>query len=154
VVDASIDPEVYLRLAGERGWNITCVLDTHVHADHFSRSRRVAEAAGATLILPAQRRVTFPYTPIEDDQNITFGQSRMQAVSTPGHTMESTCYHLNGQALFTGDTLFLTGVGRPDLQASMEETAERARTLYHSLRRLCGFPASTIVFPGHTAQAV
>jgi glyoxylase-like metal-dependent hydrolase (beta-lactamase superfamily II) len=154
VIDASLDPAVYLRLADQHGWSIRYVLDTHVHADHLSRSRAVAEAAGAKLLLPAQKRVRFAFAPIEEAQVITFGDARIQARSTPGHTMESTCYDLNGQALFTGDTLFISGVGRPDLHASADESRERARILYRSLKRLMEFPPDTIVLPGHTSQPV
>jgi glyoxylase-like metal-dependent hydrolase (beta-lactamase superfamily II)/rhodanese-related sulfurtransferase len=152
VIDASVDPAVYLYLAAERGWTIRYVLDTHLHADHLSRSRTLAEAAGATLLLPAQNRVAFAFTPVKDGQTIEFGRYRITVMSAPGHTMESTCYHLDGQALFTGDTLFIAGVGRPDLQASADEARERARILYRSLRRLLEFPADTLVFPGHASE--
>jgi len=154
VIDASLDPTVYLRLAEQYGWSICYVLDTHIHADHLSRSRALAEAAGAKLLLPAQNRARFPFWPIQDEQVIEFGGARIQAISTPGHTMESMCYDLNSTALFTGDTLFLSGVGRPDLKASLDEAAARARVLYRSLCRLRQLPSATIVFPGHTAQPV
>jgi glyoxylase-like metal-dependent hydrolase (beta-lactamase superfamily II) len=68
--------------------------------------------------------------------------------------MESTCYELTGQALFTGDTLFLSGVGRPDLHASGNESRERAGVLYRSLKRLMEVPPETIVFPGHTSRPI
>ena len=151
VIDASVDPAVYLRLATERGWKIRYVLDTHVHADHLSRSRALAEA-GAALLLPAQNRVAFAFTPVKDGQTVEFGRSRITVISAPGHTMESACYHLDGQALFTGDTLFIAGVGRPDLQASPDETRERAKVLYRSLRRLLELPEETLVFPGHASE--
>ena len=158
VIDASLEPAVYLRLADQHGWSIRYVLDTHVHADHLSRSRALAEAAGAKLLLPAQKRVRFAFTPIEDAQVIAFGNARIQAMSTPGHTMESTCYELNGQAIFTGDTLFLSGVGRPDLHASplnsRDESRERAGILYRSLKRLMELPPDTVVLPCHTSQPV
>jgi glyoxylase-like metal-dependent hydrolase (beta-lactamase superfamily II)/rhodanese-related sulfurtransferase len=152
VIDASVDPAVYQQLAAQHGWVIRDVLDTHVHADHLSRSRALAEATGATLLLPAQNRVRFPFTPMEDGQSVEFGGSRIRALRAPGHTMESTCYDLNGQALFTGDTLFISGVGRPDLHASPSESRERARVLYRSLQRLLDLPADTLVFPGHTSE--
>ncbi len=154
VIDASLDPAVYVRLAAQHGWRIRYVLDTHVHADHLSRSRLLAEAVGAQLLLPAQNRVRFAFTPIEDAQITAFGNARMQATSTPGHTIESTCYYLNGQALFTGDTLFISGVGRPDLHASLQESRVRAMVLYGSLKRLMEFPPDTIVLPAHTSQPV
>lgn len=152
VIDASVEPSVYLRLAAERGWTIRYVLDTHVHADHLSRSRALAKACGAPLLLPAQNRVAFAFTPLQEGQTIEFGRSRITVVSSPGHTMESTCYSLDGQALFTGDTLFTSGVGRPDLHATPDETRARARVLYRSLRRLMELPADTLIFPGHASE--
>ena len=152
VIDASVEPVVYLRLAAERGWTIRHVIDTHVHADHLSRSRALAQAASATLSLPDQKRVAFHFIPLKDGQQIDFGRSRITVLSAPGHTMESTCYYLDGEALFTGDTLFISGVGRPDLQASPDEARERARVLYRSLRRLIELHADTLVFPGHASE--
>jgi glyoxylase-like metal-dependent hydrolase (beta-lactamase superfamily II) len=152
VIDASVEPAVYLRLAAERGWTIRHVIDTHVHADHLSRSKALARASGATLLLPSQNRVAFAFTPLQDGQAIEFGRSRIVVISAPGHTMESACYYLDGQALFTGDTLFVSSVGRPDLQATPDETRERARVLYRSLRRLLELPADTLVFPGHASE--
>lgn len=109
VVDPALAPDVYLELAREQGWTITDVLDTHVHADHVSRSRPLAERVGATLHLPAQERVSCEYSPIRDGDVLEIGASRLEALHTPGHTVESTSYLLDGKALFTGDTLF-TGV--------------------------------------------
>lgn len=152
VIDASVEPDVYLRLAAKRGWTIRYVLDTHVHADHLSRSRALAQAASATLLLPAQNRVAFAFTSVTDGQTIKFGRSQITVMLSPGHTMESACYYLDGHALFTGDTLFVSGVGRPDLKASPDETRERARVLYRSLRHLLELPADTAVFPGHASE--
>lgn len=154
VIDTSLEPAVYMQLADQHGWSIHYVLDTHIHADHLSRSRALAEAAGAKLLLPAQERARFPFIPIENGQVIVFGDARVQAISTPGHTRESTSYDLNGQALFTGDTLFLSGVGRPDLHASADESRERAGILYRSLKRLMELSPDTVVLPGHTSQPV
>ena len=136
VIDAALPPAVYQELAAERGWTITHVLDTHVHADHLSRARLLAEATGAKLHLPAQDRVTYPFTPIHDGDVVPIGSSQLIAMHTPGHTLESMSYLLDDTALFTGDTLFLAGVGRPDLEATPEQARERARLLHASLARL------------------
>ena len=152
LIDASVESAVYLRLAAERGWTIRYVIDTHVHADHLSRSKSLARTSGATLLLPSQNRVAFAFTPVQDGQVIEFGRSRITVISTPGHTMESACYYLDGQALFTGDTLFTSSVGRPDLHATPDETRERVHVLYGSLQRLLELPASTRVFPGHASE--
>src|SRR5688500_10955697 len=117
VIDAALPPEVYQHLAASHGWTITRVLDTPVHADHLSRSRLLAEQTGATLHLPEQDRVSFHFTPIRDGDTLSIGSSRLTPMRTPGHTLESTSYLLDERALFTGDTLFLAGVGRPDLEA-------------------------------------
>lgn len=151
VIDASLDPAVYQALATEQGWTITAVFDTHVHADHLSRTRALAEATGATLYLPATDRVAYPFTPIHDGTTITVGSAVLRAFHTPGHTWESTSYLLDDQLLFTGDTLFLAAVGRPDLEAQTVEATERAAALYQSLQQLLTLPETTWVLPGHTS---
>jgi glyoxylase-like metal-dependent hydrolase (beta-lactamase superfamily II) len=154
VIDAALEPEIYLDLARRYGWTITTVLETHIHADHLSRARRLAEQSGATLFLPAQERATYPFTPLRDGDTVPIGAEQLVALRTPGHTLESTCYLLAGQALFTGDTLFLAGVGRPDLEASQEEARQRAHLLYHSLRRLLALPLEALSLPGHTSEPI
>jgi glyoxylase-like metal-dependent hydrolase (beta-lactamase superfamily II) len=157
VVDAALDPGVYLALAATHGWKITRVLDTHVHADHLSRGRALAELAGATLHLPDQQRVSYPFTPVRDADVLLLdpsGTSRLVAYHTPGHTLESVCYLLDDALLFTGDTLFLAGVGRPDLEATSEGARARAHLLYRSLQGLLRLPPETLVLPGHTSAPV
>ena len=151
VIDAALQPEVYLNLAQSRGWSITAVLDTHIHADHLSRSRLLAERSGATVYLPDQERVKYPFTALHNDSTINVGAVSLTAIQTPGHTPESMCYLLDQQAVFTGDTLFLQGVGRPDLHANADESRANARLLYQSLQNLLALPAHTIILPGHTS---
>jgi glyoxylase-like metal-dependent hydrolase (beta-lactamase superfamily II) len=154
VVDASVSPEVYLGLAGLAGWKITNVLDTHVHADHLSRSRQLAELSGATLRLPEQKRVLFSFAPLAEGDVIGIGNVRLTVLQTPGHTPESACYLLDNQALLTGDTLFLTGVGRPDLETTPGGAQQRAGQLHASLQRILKLRAETTILAGHTHQAV
>jgi glyoxylase-like metal-dependent hydrolase (beta-lactamase superfamily II) len=149
-----LDPDVYLWLAEGRGWRITHVLDTHVHADHLSRSRRLAEQVGATLHMPEGAPVSYPFYGLEDGDALTVGPAMLEAVWTPGHTPESTSYLLDGRALFTGDTLFLSAVGRPDLDATPEGSREKARDLYRSLKRLLALGPETLVLPAHTSEPV
>src|SRR5437763_2393901 len=101
VIDASLDPQVYLDLASKYGWQITSVFDTHIHADHLSRSRQLAERSGALLFLPEQQRVSFPFTALRDGGTLATPQLMLTALRTPGHTLESTCYLLNNSVLFT-----------------------------------------------------
>jgi glyoxylase-like metal-dependent hydrolase (beta-lactamase superfamily II)/rhodanese-related sulfurtransferase len=154
VIDAALEPEVYLQIVYNRGWKNTGVVETHIHADHLSRSRRLAEYSGATLYLPEQNRVSFAFTPVQNEDVVEVGAAKLKALSTPGHTPESTSYLLDDRALFTGDTLFVDGVGRPDLEASPEEKRSRAQALYHSLRHLLDLPPETIILPGHTSEPV
>jgi glyoxylase-like metal-dependent hydrolase (beta-lactamase superfamily II) len=150
VIDAALEPDVYLDLAQKHGWEFMAVLDTHIHADHLSRSRLLAERTGATLYLPDQKRVAYPFTSLDDGATIRIGTAALKTLRTPGHTLESTCYLLDQQALFSGDTLFLQGVGRPDLHASADEARTQAHLLYNSLQRISVLPKQTLVFPGHT----
>ena len=154
VIDASIDTDIYVELARERGWRIMHTLDTHIHADHLSRSKELAELTGATLRLPHNNRVDYPYSPLSEGTRLQFGDAQLTVLETPGHTRESVCYFLDVGALFTGDTLFLRGVGRPDLEAGPEGAAERARRLWGSLGRLKTLPSDTLVLPGHTSEPV
>jgi glyoxylase-like metal-dependent hydrolase (beta-lactamase superfamily II) len=80
------------------------------------------------------------------------GSVKVEAIHTPGHTMESMCYLAGGEALFTGDTLFLSSVGRPDLHADSEESQLRASLLYRSLKKLFAFGPDIYVLPGHTSS--
>jgi glyoxylase-like metal-dependent hydrolase (beta-lactamase superfamily II)/rhodanese-related sulfurtransferase len=154
VIDASLDPQVYQRVADTHGWRIRSVLETHVHADHLSRARTLAADTGARLWLPATDRVSFEYAPLEDGDIVRVGSAELRALHTPGHTPESACYLLDERALFSGDTLFLAAVGRPDLEAAPDETRVRARLLHGSLRRLLEFPGDTLILPCHTSAPV
>jgi glyoxylase-like metal-dependent hydrolase (beta-lactamase superfamily II) len=154
VIDSSADPAVYLRLAEERGWNIRAVLDTHVHADHVSRGRELAERAGAPLLLPALSRVNFPFQPLREGDRLAIGAATITVLETPGHTQESVSYRLGEAILFTGDTLFLGGVGRPDLEAGSGEALERAQLLHRSLTRILRLPEPTLILPGHVDRPV
>ena len=117
------------------GASPTCSIPTSTPTTS-SRSRALAEQTGATLHLPQQDRVSFSFAPIGDGDTLAIGSARLVALRTPGHTLESTCYLLDEQALFTGDTLFLAGVGRPDLEAEPEQARGRApHALYASLQR-------------------
>jgi glyoxylase-like metal-dependent hydrolase (beta-lactamase superfamily II) len=154
VIDPSADPAVYLGLARERGWSIRAILDTHIHADHVSRGRDLAERTGAPLMVPAQARVRYACEPLTEGERVTVGAATLTVLDTPGHTPESVSYRLDDSALFTGDTLFLGGVGRPDLEAAAGEAADRARRLHESLCRILELPGNTVILPGHADRPV
>ncbi len=154
VVDPALSPAVYEAQADDRDWALTGVLDTHVHADHLSRARRLADAVDAPLYLPKQERVTFDHVPLTDGATVEVGSAPLEALRTPGHTPESTTYRLGRDALLTGDTLFVEGVGCPDLDADAAEGRRKARQLYRSLQRLTRRSGNPTVLPGHASAPV
>lgn len=154
VIDPSVAPEVYFSIAKNHGASIRYVLDTHIHADHLSRARRLAELSGAQLVLPRQDRVRYPHTPVTSGDRLPLAGTWLDVLETPGHTSESVTYLVPEAGILTGDTLFLTGVGRPDLHARQQETAARARLLFKSLQRLTSLNPELMVFPGHASQPV
>lgn len=154
VIDASLDAQVYQRVAATHGWHIRTVLETHVHADHLSRARGLAADTGATLSLPTTDRVCFEYAPLNDGDIVRVGSARLHVFHTAGHTPESACYLLDERVLFTGDTLFLAAVGRPDLEATTDESRRRALALHASLQRIMALPREIVVLPAHTSEPV
>ncbi len=148
VVDPALDPELFMELARERGWTITHVIETHVHADHLSRAKPLAEATGAVHLLPDGAPVAFAHEAIRGGDTIELGSAHVEVLATPGHTPESITLLVDDHALLTGDTLFAAGVGRPDLEAG-DGVPERARALHASLQRLLALPPELVVLPAH-----
>ena len=155
VIDPSMDIDRYLNLAAHYGFRITHVFDTHLHADHVSGGRALAAATGATLILNPADTFHYSYTPLTDGLAVELEHNvhlTVEAVSAPGHTQGSTVYRLGDAALFTGDTLFLESVGRPDLADQAEEFAH---ALYNTLhKRVLPLSDDILIFPAHWGDAV
>lgn len=154
VVDASLDPEVYINIAREQAWTIRYVMDTHIHADYLSRTRELASESKATHIFIEEAKVDYSFVPVKDQQLLSFGNAKVKILHTPGHTKESTSYLINEKALLSGDTLFTDGVGRPDLKADKQEIIGKASQLYESLQRILDLPEDTLVLPAHISHAV
>jgi glyoxylase-like metal-dependent hydrolase (beta-lactamase superfamily II) len=154
VIDAALDPLVYLDIAKANGWTIRYVTDTHVHADFISRTRELASASMAKHLVIEKANVEYPFTPVRDGQLIKFGNAALEVIHTPGHTLESTSFRLDDDAIFTGDTLFVDGVGRPDLKANHDEAVERSRMLFRSLNQLLNLNQNAWILPAHTSVAV
>jgi glyoxylase-like metal-dependent hydrolase (beta-lactamase superfamily II) len=106
------------------------------------------------LHLPAQERVHFPFAPLSEGDVVQVDRARIDVLAVPGHTNESVAYLLDNRAIFTGDTLFLASVGRPDLEATADEARGRATALYHSLKRLMALPDEMLVLPGHASEPI
>lgn len=164
VIDPQRDIDQYLEEATSHGWNIRYVLLTHFHADFLAGHLELRERTGAEICLGAQAKAEYDFKRLKDGDRIEFGTVRLSTLETPGHTPEGIsilAYDLekdpiNPQAVFTGDTLFIGDVGRPDLMASIGMTAqELGHQLYHSLhQKLLALPDDTLVYPAHGAGSM
>ena len=154
VIDAALNPGVYTNIAKKHGWTIKYVMDTHIHADYVSRTRDLANASNAKHLMIDKAKVDFNFVSIRNGDSIRVGDSLIEFVYTPGHTWESTTFKLDNSAIFTGDTLFVDSVGRPDLKAEQAEGEEKAKALYTSLKKLLSLNQDIVVFPAHTSNTV
>jgi len=154
IIDASLPAEVYEKFVREYQLTVTYVIETHIHADHLSRSKLVAEHFHAPLFLPTPNKIQFPFQPIITDTVFSVGAINLITVLTPGHTLESVSFYIADKVIFTGDTLFINGVGRPDLKASEEESRNKTILLYRSLQKLLLLPDAVVILPAHTNKPV
>ncbi|MDQ0214687.1 glyoxylase-like metal-dependent hydrolase (beta-lactamase superfamily II)/rhodanese-related sulfurtransferase [Oikeobacillus pervagus] len=152
VVDPSRFLSVYEQTAKEIGARITHIVDSHLHADHISGGRELAEKTKSEYFLMKSEGAVFDFNGLEDYQEIQFANVHLQvlAVKTPGHTPGSVSFFVNGQLLFSGDTIFVGGLGRPDLGGKVREWAE---DLYHTVyNQVAEIADDVIVLPGHYAS--
>lgn len=151
IIDATRMVDVFIDFAEEKGAKITHVLDTHLHADHISGGRKIAEKTGATYWLPPKdaSEVTFDYAPLEGGNVITIGHTaiNIHALYSPGHTIGSTSFVVDENYLLTGDILFIDSIGRPDLAGKAEDwVGDLRESLYTRYRELS---EELIVLPAH-----
>lgn len=151
VVDATRMTDIFLDFAQSIGAKITHVFDTHLHADHISGGRTIAEKTGATYWLPPKdaTEVTFDYQPLEDGYNVIIGNTTINiaALYSPGHTIGSTSFVVDKKFLLSGDILFIDSIGRPDLAGKAEDwVGDLRETLYKRYRELSD---ELIVLPAH-----
>jgi glyoxylase-like metal-dependent hydrolase (beta-lactamase superfamily II)/rhodanese-related sulfurtransferase len=159
IIDPLREITPYIDRAEKDGVQIRYILETHFHADFVSGHIDLSKATGATIVYGPNAAPEYPVHVATDGEELHFGKCRIRVLHTPGHTMESTCYLLIDEAgkehsLFSGDTLFIGDVGRPDLaQKSASMTQEQlAATLYHSLRtKVMTLADEVIVYPAHGA---
>jgi thiosulfate/3-mercaptopyruvate sulfurtransferase len=167
-IDVSRHAHEWVAAAAEYDASIAAVLDTHVHADHLSGGRALADELGVPYYLPAaaaERDVAYAFEPIGRNETLDVGGVDLKALATPGHTDDGASYLVGDAAVLTGDTLFTDSVGRTELQFSAggdgeeagdaaEGAAGAARSLYDSLHgTLLAEPDGVVVCPGHFAVA-
>ncbi len=158
VIDPVGDIQRYLRAAEAAGLRIHFVVDTHVHADHLSSGRALAEAAGAEYVLSAKADVSFTFKGVRDEEVLPLGNVAATVLHTPGHTPEHICLLVTDRTradepwfVLTGHTLMVGDLGRTELAANAEEGA---RDLFRSARRLKTLPDYVEVLPGAYAGSV
>ena len=151
IIDAVRFKDVFINFAKEKNVQIKHVFDTHLHADHISGGRHIADETGATYYLPPKdgKEVVYDYTALEDGLTVQIGSSKIEvgAVYSPGHTIGSTSFVIDNQYLLTGDILFIDSIGRPDLAGLAEDwVGDLRETLYNRYRELA---EDLIVLPAH-----
>lgn len=160
IVDPARDVGRYLDAAGELDLGITHVLETHLHADFISGHMELQATAGATICAPASGHCAFEHLPVGDGSRIVLEELRIDVLDTPGHSPDGVTYVVTDTArgdgpvaAFTGDTLFVGDVGRPDLFPGRAE--ELASLLYDSLhRKVLALPDACLVLPSHGAGSL
>lgn len=152
IVDPSRFIEQYEDVAKEVGAKITHIVDSHLHADHFSGGKKLAEKVNANYYLMKSEGATFDFLPLEEYEKIEFNKVRLEvlAVKTPGHTPGSVSFFVNNKLLFSGDTIFVSGLGRPDLG---NKVSEWAKDLYNTVySKISEIANHVIVLPCHYAS--
>lgn len=153
--------DAYLREAERSGAEIVAVFETHVQADHVSGLPALVEATGATAYLPAGAGVDFEHVPLADGERVELGNTIVRALATPGHAPAHHAYVVADRRrgdeeswlVFTGDSLLVGDVGRPDLHAG-GDPEPLARQLHGSIGRLLELPDGVVVYPSHYGGSV
>jgi len=159
IIDPLREVQQYIDMAEKDGVKIKYIFETHFHADFVSGHVTLAEKTGAQIVYGPSAETSYESLIAKDGQKFKIGRVEIEAIHTPGHTMESTCYlvrdkHGNQHSIFSGDTLFLGDVGRPDLaqKATDMSQEELAGILFDSLReKIMVLNDDVIVYPGHGA---
>jgi glyoxylase-like metal-dependent hydrolase (beta-lactamase superfamily II)/rhodanese-related sulfurtransferase len=155
VIDPLRDIDAYIELAKEKNAEIKYIFETHFHADFVSGHLDLSKQTGATIVYGPETETNFPVHVAKDGEVFKIGDITIQAIHTPGHTLESTCYLLKDEnqrphCIFTGDTLFVGDVGRPDLSSGEMTTEELASVLYDTIQnKILPLQDDIIVYPAH-----
>lgn len=154
IVDPGRHIEEYVKLAEQEHVAITNIMDTHCHADHISGGPELAEKTGATYYISASEMQgsDIPFEPLEHHEHIQFGNVKVKvlAMPTPGHTPGSVSFLINDTFMLSGDTIFVGGLGRPDLGGKAREWAQ---SLYETVfQKVANLPDDILVLPSHYAD--
>ena len=150
IVDPSQFIDEYTTTAKELGLTIKGVIETHVHADHLSGAKSLADITKTKYYVSGKDlKAKIDFVDLKDNDEILIGENKIKVIETPGHTNGSVCFLINDKALLTGDTLFLDGVGRPDLGRNKEDIENGAKILYSSLNKLKGLDGNLVILPAH-----
>ncbi len=155
IIDPLRDVDTYIAMAAERGVKIKYIFETHFHADFVSGHIDLSKKTGAPIVYGPRTEASFPIHMATDGEEFMVGKLKIKAIHTPGHTLESTCYLLDDEAgepycIFTGDTLFVGDVGRPDLFSGNMTKEELAAMMYNTLQnKIKPLNDNIIVYPAH-----
>lgn len=158
VVDPVEPPEFYIEAAASLGLRLQYVIDTHVHADHLSTGRQLADVSGAAYVLHASAEVTYPFRAVHEGDRLELGNVAAEVMHVPGHTPEHLALVVTDRTranepwfVLTGHTLMVGDMGRTELASAPEEGA---RALFDSARRLASLPDHVEVLPGAFSGSV
>lgn len=157
IIDPLRDTDEYMKLATERNAGIKYIFETHFHADFVSGHIDLGKKTGAPIIYGPGAKTNYAVYNSKDNEIFKLGKLSIQVLHTPGHTLESTCYLLKDEnekpyALFTGDTLFVGDVGRPDLSSGNMSSRELAAIMYDTIQnKILPLADDVLVYPAHGA---
>ncbi len=150
IVDPSQFVEEYAEIANEIGFKIRGVIETHAHADHLSGAKLLTEITKTKYYISGNDlKAKADFVDLKNIDEINIGLNKIKIIKTPGHTDGSVCLLVNDKALLTGDTLFLEGVGRPDLGRNKEDVEKGAKILFSTLNNIKDLDNNLIILPAH-----
>jgi len=155
IIDPLRDIDVYLELAHERNAKIKYIFETHFHADFVSGHLDLSKQTGAPIIYGPNAKPKYEIHSAKDGETLPLGKISIEVIHTPGHTLESSCYLLKDEnnkphAIFTGDTLFVGDVGRPDLSSGNMSTEDLAAIMYETIQtKILPLHDDILVYPAH-----
>jgi glyoxylase-like metal-dependent hydrolase (beta-lactamase superfamily II) len=155
IIDPLRDIDAYLELAHERKAKIKYIFETHFHADFVSGHLDLSKQTGAPIIYGPNAKPKYEIHSAKDSEILTLGKISIEVIHTPGHTLESSCYLLKDEnnkphAIFTGDTLFVGDVGRPDLSSGTMSTEDLAAIMYENIQtKIIPLQYHNLVYPAH-----